>query len=627
MNGGQKEGVRARGEVATLLLRDGALSEAELRHVERVQAKLPSPRPVVPLLLELGLVSGDVLRATLQAHRLGLRIGALLVELGHLSESDLAKALSLQEETEEPGRRLGEILVELGLLGAQQLAEVLSSQLGVPCAPPGRLAVDPALAAAAPLELCRRHRFLPLRSEGGRVCVAFADPLEKADAAAAQTVYGADLAPWIVTACALEEALEGLELTVRVVADGATRDRTAVATLHEILDVALRDSASAVHLEPGPDRVVVRLRRDGVLSLFRELPAALAAPLLRRLEREAGVETEEGAPHREGWIRLEREERILQLRASFLASARGESVVLRLRDPERRALALDALGFLPAMQRRLEEEALAAPGGAFLIAGPADSGRTSTLHACATLLAGLGSRVVMLEDAFEARLEGVTQNVLGPGAPPDLATRVAAALAQDPDVIALGALREGCDVATALRAARCGPRVFGVVEAEDAVASLFLALAAAGAQGFVLSPLTGALAQRLVRRVCRACSEPSMPTPSQLRRLGCTGLDLAGGSFRRGRGCSRCRESGYHGRIGLFELLLLDEAGRDHLRAGQGAAELRRCSALLGPATLLEDGLVKAARGFTTLDELSRVVPRPARPRPVAEIERLLGEG
>jgi type IV pilus assembly protein PilB len=389
----------------------------------------------------------------------------------------------------------------------------------------------------------------------------------------------------------------------------------------------VRESASEIHLEPGPQRLVVRLRRDGVLALLRELPAALAEPLLRCVEQQAGIDVRDGAPHREGWFCLERKARSLQLRASFLATPSGESVVLRIRDRERGAIALGALGLLPSMQRRLEEEVLSASGGVFLIAGPAGSGRTATLHACALAVAGPATRVVLLEDTLEARLEGVSQSVALPADAAPLAERVAIALRQDPDVILLGALREHADIAAALRSARFGPRVFGVLEAEDAVTAIRLALAAGEATDVAASSLTGALGQRLVRRVCAACAGPVVPAAAQLRRLGCTPLEVAGGSFQAGRGCGRCRETGYDGRMGLFELLLLDGAARDPLHAGDGAAALRRRAALVGPSTLLEDGLFKAARGLTTLDELLRVVPRALRPRPVAEIERLSREG
>jgi len=615
-----------RGEIAALLLRDGVLTEAQLRHAERVRGKLPAGRPLIPLLIELGLVSPEALKATLQAHRLGLRIGALLVELGHLREADLEAALRLQEACDESSRKLGEILVENGLLGAQQLAEVLSSQLDVPCVPPGRLEPDQAVSSRAPLAICRRHRFVPLRAENGRIAVAFVDPLDKADAAAAQRIFGTEIAPWIVTLQALDATLAQRELSERVSSDVSTGERAAAQALDEILAGALRESASEVHVEPGPQRLLVRLRRDGVLCVFRELPTALAAPLVRRLELEAGVETEQGAPHREGWIRLEHEQRLLHIRASFLATAFGESMVLRVRDSHRPALALEALGLLPPMHRRLEEEALGAAGGVFLLCGPAGSGRTATLHACAAGVAGLGVRVVLLEETLEARLEGVSQSVLAPAAVLTLAERVEVALRQDPDVLALGALRDRGDLATALGAARFGPRVVGVLEAEDAVAALLRSVDAGSVQGFAPPSLVGALAQRLVRRVCDYCAEPVVPSAGELRRLGCTALELAGGSFRRGRGCGRCRETGYDGRIGIFELLVLDEAGRDHLRGGESAGALRRSAAMVGPATLLEDGLLKAARGMTSLEELLRVLPRASRPRPLADIERSLGE-
>ncbi len=620
-------GVVARGEIVPLLVRDGSVSEAQVLHAQRVGAKLPASRPLVPLLLELGLLEPQRLRATLHAHRLSLRIGSLLVELGHLKEADLQSALRIQEELADPDRKLGEVLVQHGFLGAQQLAEVLSSQLGVPCAPSGRLEVDLVLVARAPLELCRRHRFLPLRMQDERVCVAFADPLDKADAAASQAIFGAAVAPVIATSAAIEQAISDLDLGARVIADSAVGEDTAARTVREIVEAALREGASEVHVEPRAHRVLVRFRRDGILVPWRELPIALATHLVRRFEVEAGVEAEGGASGREGWLHVEQAGEARELRTSFFATAAGESVVLRFRDPHGRVLALDELGLLSSMRRRLEDEALSAPGGFFLIAGPSGSGRSATLHACLAAVAVPQARAILVEDALEVRLDAVSQNAIAPAVAPPLAERVRIALLQEPDVLALGALREPEDLSVALRAARYGPRVFGVLEAEDAVAALFLAVAAGSVSRQTPAALVGALAQRLVRRVCTECAEAAVPGAAELRRLGCTAVELAGGAFRRGRGCGRCRDTGYRGRIGVFELVIVDAAGRDHLRAGEDAAALRRAAAVTGPATLLEDGLIKAARGLTTLEEIVRMVPRTARLRPLAELERLVGEG
>ena len=168
--------------------------------------------------------------------------------------------------------------------------------------------------------------------------------------------------------------------------------------------------------------------------------------------------------------------------------------------------------------------------------------------------------------------------------------------------------------------------MLAALEVEDAVAGLFTVAHAARAHGLLLPSLTAVLAQRLVRRICEACAEAELPPAATLRRIGCTPVDVAGGAFRRGQGCGHCKDLGAAGRIGVFELHVLDEEGRDHVLAGSDAAAIRRGAAQLGPATILEDGLLKAARGLVALQELVRGVPRSAKPRSLAELARAEGE-
>ena len=611
----------ARSELVAVLLRDGAVSEAQVRHAERVREKLGGRRPFVPLLLELGLVRPERVRAALCTHRLELRIGTLLVELGHLREADVERALQVQEASDDRERKLGEILIELGLLGAQELASVLSSQLGIPCAEAGAIEPEPGLLEGVPLDVCRRHRFVPLRREDGRVCVAFADPLDKDDASAAQAIFGPAVSPWIASSSAIDEALARSALAARVAAGAEAGEREAAASLHEIFAAGARSGADELHFEPGPRRFVVRARRDGVLSALRELPAAMGPPLLRRLAFEAGVAEEPDAPHRSGRLRLDHDARTLDLDVALFAACGGECATIRIRDPERPALSLDDLGLVPSMRRRLAESALAAPGAVLLVAGPPASGRTTTLRACVAAVADPGARVVLLDDEAGAPIPGVSRAPLPASGDRRLEDRVAAALGQLPDVVAVGSVRGDAELAALLRACRPGPRILAVCEADDAVCALERAAAVAAGAPPVFA---GALAQRLVRRVCAGCAEPFAPSAAQARALGAAADALASPGFRRGRGCSRCGETGYSGRIGLFELVLLDDAGREGLRAGRGAASLRRSAMRAGPATLLEDGLAKAARGLTTIEELLRVAPRSASPRALAELERVL---
>jgi len=621
-----------RGEVVSLLLRAGVLSEAQVHHAERVQAKLAGPRPLLPLLLELELISEERLRAALRSHRLSLRIGTLLHELGAIGPQELEVALALQGEEGDGGRKLGEILVDCGFLAEHTLAEVLAGQLGMPLVAATALEPEPALLARAGAEPCRRHRFLPLAREGDAVRVAFADPLDKADAAAAEACFEAPVLPAVAAPSALDAVLSRLSLRDRVAAGGAGAEAVAEAVLAEWLGALARREVEAVHVEPSRAGLRVRLRRGGPLGDEQELPAELAAPLFDLLERRAGLEAERGLRYRAG--RIEDGPGEVSVHVAQDPRPGREAAVLRVAGGVPPVRALDALGLSEAMARRLERHALGPPGGLLLLAGPAGSGRSTTLHALADRLSAGHGRVLLPGHAGDVgpatgrpgEDAGLATGRARPGTARGVRAGWLDALGQDPDAVGLDPLvpsRER-EASQALVAARRGVRVWAVVHAEDGVDAL-LALVA-GLRGAVPAVLRGALSQRLVRQVCEACATEHVPTAAELAALGLSAVDLAGGRFRRGRGCSACRETGHAGRQAVFELLLLDEPSRDRLREGARAAVLRRNAAQVGPATLLEAGILLAAEGRTTLAECLRALPRPLRPRSLAELRAALEE-
>lgn len=605
--------------LARILIEEGLVTAEQLAHAERVRTKLRSDRSLLEVVKEIHGLDDLALQAVLARRRHDVRLGDLLVELGYLRPEYLETALAIQREDPASKLRIGEVLVAHHFIEESRLVEVLAMHLGFPLETPD-LAEPPAdLAEPLPLQACEQHAFVPMRREGERVVVAFADPTNPSALEAAEAVFGAGrVVPAIASRGAIQTALRrlaGPERASTVAVEGAPGSLVAE-IVDGILRAALEQRASAIHCEPREDRVAVRLRVEGVLVPHRDLPRTVAPAIATRLERLGGVGASERGRHRDGRARCEVDGRALDLHVSVYVTEHGERIVLRLRDPEPRRLALDELGLAPRTLERLRDDALERPSGLLLVAGPAGAGRATTLSACVETLRS-DSLAILTADVPQAAANARASE-------PDLEAALHALAGQDPDVIVFGELRERRAAAAAVEAALAGRRVLATVTAEDAAAAL-LRLCAVGIEpGALAAATTGVLAQRLLRRGCAACAQPRPPTPQDLLRLGCPPSALEGAAFQAGRGCPACAHTGHRGRVLASELLVPDAAVRDALLAGAPAHALRRL-ARENAASLFEDALARAARGETTLREVIRVAPRFDAPRPLAAIAGLLG--
>jgi type IV pilus assembly protein PilB len=258
---------------------------------------------------------------------------------------------------------------------------------------------------------------------------------------------------------------------------------------------------------------------------------------------------------------------------------------------------------------------------------PTGSGKTSTVYSCVKHIKNPQISIITAEEPVEYVLEGIAQCSIDPSIDMTFQETLRHIVRQDPDVIVIGEIRDSQSADMAMQAALTGHKVLTTFHTEDSIGGLIRLLNMDIAPFLVSSTVVSVLAQRLLRRVCPTCATPTKVTPAQLQRLGCTGTDLAGGQFKKGRGCSECKQTGYKGRIGVFELLVLNELVRDAILARRTSHEIRNISIeYSGLVTLLEDGLVKAAAGLTTVEEILRCLPKLAPPRPLTEIRRLSGE-
>ena len=614
--------------IAMLLVRRGVISPAQLDYVRRVQAKLVSPRPLVQICRELQLLGEADLAAALRADPPGLRLGDLLVELGHIRPAELAAVLALQQEG--GGRRkLGDLLVELGCIDEPRLVEILAGQLGYPFVSPDYPRCDRELLRLMPPKLAGRHGFLPVERRNGQVLVAFADPLDAEARAAAEQLFGRQVVAAIAPRRALGEAAELHRRASQRAAVPAASDSTVIGLVNSLLDEAMQQGASDIHIEPLKDRLRVRFRRDGVLAVHRELGLELAQPITTRLKVMAEADIAERRRHQDGRILYENRTtgQALDLRVSFYITVHGEKIALRLMNRKGELLALEEIGMAPRLLQRFRDEALHCPSGIMVVTGPTGAGKTTTLYSCVNALNDQETSIITAEEPVEYLVDGISQCSINPKIGVTFTETLRHIVRQDPDIIVMGEVRDAFSAETAIQAALTGHKVLTTFHTEDAVGAL-LRLLNMGVEAFlVASTVTCIVAQRLLRQVCPQCATAYLPTPDDYRRLGYSHGDLAGAELLTGRGCRACRFTGYRGRIGIFELLLLGDQVKAAVMARQTVHEIRRLSiASAGMVTLLEDGIVKAARGRVSLPDVLKRLPRLERPRPLHELRRLLGE-
>ncbi len=613
--------------IARLLIEQGLISTEKLIHAKRIKAKLVSDRSLVEIFKELRLLTNQQLNEVLKKQRLNIRIGDLLVELGHIRQGDLDAALAIQEENKR--QKIGDILVEYGFIDEHRLMEILASKLGYPFVEPVFADIDRELLAQVPTKMFTQHSFVPVARTEGRVIIAFADPLDLEDHEAADRIFGRQILPAIGTRQAIRETIELYRRGVQRTATEEADDSTIIGIVNSLFDDAMLQGVSDIHIEPMKDRLRIRFRRDGVLGVHKEMNLDLAAPVATRLKVMAEADIAERRRHQDGRILYESTStgRTLDLRVSFYITVHGEKVVLRLMNKKGELLDIDDIGMAPRMLQQFRDDSLASPSGIIVVTGPTGAGKTTTLYSCVNHLNDLESSIITAEEPVEYVLDGISQCSINPKIGVTFTETLRHIVRQDPDIIVMGEIRDTFSAETAIQASLTGHKVLTTFHTEDAVGGL-LRLLNMGIEAFLIaSTINCMLAQRLLRKVCPHCTTPYTPTPEEYRRLGYTHGDLAGADLQIGRGCTACRFTGYKGRVGIFELLSLNDDVKEAVLARKTVQEIRRVSIeTSGLITLMEDGIAKAARGKVSLPEVMRRLPRILKPRPLHELRRLLGE-
>jgi type IV pilus assembly protein PilB len=514
-------------------------------------------------------------------------------------------------------------------------ARALAERLHLPFVDLSQIVVEKAASASIPLHVLERAGALPYQIEGDRLKVAVSDPtnvqaIDELRLATRHTLQ-VHVAPiedielelrriqrasdaWERAALVEDELVQAAEAEESddLEADDGVSDAPLVRLVNSIILQAAEDGASDLHFEPQDDVLVVRLRIDGVLHEVQRIPKRLAPGVTTRLKVLAKLDIAERRKPQDGRISLNAQAagRLLDIRVAVLPSVEGEMIVMRLLDKSKRPPTLSELGLSDDM-RVVFEEIVRKPTGALLVTGPTGSGKSTTLYASLSEINRAEVNIITVEDPVEYRLAGLNQIQVNPRAGLTFATALRSILRSDPDVVMVGEVRDAETAKMAIEAALTGHFVLSTLHTNDAPSAL-TRLNEMGVEPFLTgSAVTAVLAQRLARKLCTHCCEMYMPTREEMIEARFAPEQVAavdGVALYRKRGCPRCNQTGYRGRIGVYQLMVMsEELGR---LAAQHASreELERAAMEGGMQSLWEDGLAKVASGLTSLEELARVL-------------------
>jgi len=613
------------GIITNLLRKENIITDQQLAYAVRVSSKLTTPKTMIDTLLDLGYLTRDILQETLRINRVNIRLGDFLVELGYLRESDLKQALGMQSESKS-SQRLGEILVERGFIEERKLLEALSYQLGYPLIELTFVSIDRSLLSVIPLSICRDLGIVPVRREDSIVLLALSDPLDQKSHDCAHKFLGDKARFAIASKESILDTLNALERssTQPVLSD----ENSIIGMINTLLDDAVQEGASDIHIEPMKDRLRVRFRLDGVMHHHKDFPKEIAPQLSSRIKVMAQADIAEKRRHQDGRMLFKSHKHgiDLDLRLSIFITIYGEKIVMRLLNNKTSLLDIKEIGMAPRMLEHFIYEAVEVPSGVMIITGPTGSGKTCTLYSCINYLNDVNTSIITAEDPVEIVIDGISQCSINSKIGVTFEETLRHIVRQDPDIIVLGEIRDHFSAETAIQAALTGHKVLTTFHTEDSIGGLIRLMNMEIEAFLISSTVVCVVAQRLLRRVCPECAEPYIPTPLDLSRLNVTANDLVGAEFKIGRGCKACRFSGYKGRVGVFELLVMNEMVKNAILTNKSSYDIRKISIeTSGMVTLLEDGLVKGARGEISLKEIITDLPRLGKPRSLAELRRALG--
>jgi len=567
---------------------------------------------------------------------MSVRLGELLTKASLISQDQLKEALKMQKET---GGKLGETLIKLGFVSEEDITECLSQQFGVPSINLAHFEIDSGVIKLIPADVARKYNILPVNKTGATITIAMADPTnvfamddikfmtgynveqvvasELGIKAAIDNYYGT------TSSLELKKVMEDLqqsesadlevleeeeEMDLEQLADSA-EEAPVVKLVNLILTDAIKRGASDIHIEPYEKEFRVRFRVDGILYEIMNPPLKLKDAITSRLKILAKLDISEKRLPQDGRIKLKmklnEKNKELDFRVSILPTLFGEKIVMRLLDKENLRLDMTKLGFEPESLVKFEE-AIFKPWGMVLVTGPTGSGKTNTLYSALAKVNSPEVNIMTAEDPVEFNLPGINQVQMKESIGLNFAATLRSFLRQDPNIILVGEIRDFETAEIAIKAALTGHLVLSTLHTNDAPSTINR-LMNMGIEPFLVATSVQLIAaQRLARRICSSCKEPVEMTPQALLNLGYKKDEVGTFTVYKGRGCDKCNNTGYKGRVALIEVMNIDDEIRELILSGGTAIDIKRKAAESGMISLRRSGLIKIKDGVTTIEEVVR---------------------
>jgi type IV pilus assembly protein PilB len=567
---------------------------------------------------------------------MSVRLGELLTKASLITQDQLKEALKVQKET---GGKLGETLIKLGFVSEEDITECLSQQFGVPSINLAHFEIDGSVIKLIPSEVARKYNILPVNKTGATITIAMADPTNVFAMDDIKFMTGYNVEPVVASELGIKAAIDNYygttssielkkvmedlqtqesadlevleeeeELDVDALAEGA-EEAPVVKLCNLILTDAIKRGASDIHVEPYEKEYRVRFRIDGILYEIMNPPLKLKDSITSRLKILSKLDISEKRLPQDGRIKMKmklyEKSKELDFRVSVLPTLFGEKIVLRLLDKDNLRLDMTKLGFEPESLAKFEE-AIFKPWGMVLVTGPTGSGKTNTLYSALSKVNSPEVNIMTAEDPVEFNLPGINQVQMKESIGLNFAATLRSFLRQDPNIILVGEIRDFETAEIAIKAALTGHLVLSTLHTNDAPSTINR-LMNMGIEPFLVATSVQLIAaQRLARRICASCKEPVDMTPQALLNLGYKKDEVGTFTVYKGRGCDKCNNTGYKGRVALIEVMAIDDDIRELILSGGTAIDIKKKAAENGMITLRRSGLIKIKDGITTIDEVVR---------------------
>jgi general secretion pathway protein E/type IV pilus assembly protein PilB len=552
-----------------------------------------------------------------------------LVDMGLVTDDQLSP---LRQEADSTGEGLVDTLVAKKIISAGQVAQAKAAQFGVEFVNLGEMRLTDDVISAVPRHIAKKYNIVPVYRHDNTVTVALSDPSDLDTLDSLRHLLNMEVEPRVASPEDIEEAIgkyygggredsvskmiqditEG-EIQISTLADVNAADDGSVvdadAPIIKLVNMVIVDAfkarASDIHLEPLAKKFRVRYRVDGVMHEMKNPPKRLQAAILQRLKIMSNMSIAERRIPQDGRIQSQVGGKTIDLRVSCLPTTHGESIVMRILDKEGLKLGLPELGFFTDDQQTFER-LIGLPDGILLVTGPTGSGKTTTLYAVLNYINRPDRKIITVEDPVEYQLSGINQVQVSDAVGLTFSLALRSMLRQAPNVIMLGEIRDLETATIAINASLTGHLVFSTLHTNDAPSAVTRLIDIGVKPFLVASSARAMMAQRLVRRVCRRCGGPYVPTEGELRSLALDPNNIANATFMKGKGCNECNKTGYRGRFGIFEMFVVDDELRKLIYDKVPSSELRTRAREIGMRTLREDGARKVLAGLTSPEEVIR---------------------